>query len=1033
MTKRLRRFVVGVALLLAAVGLWHLRTRSPTQADATSAESSRPAPGFLARVLGTGARSRETSLRGLVVDTAGNPVPNAQVLVFDVESDPLPACEPRRGRFAPDGRCTWEDAPGPLLAWMRSHREDTARASTTTDTSGQFELPRARAVEQRVWASRGAAVGFATSTRGDEEVRVVIAQGVAIHGQVRDDAGRGIAGAAVSAIHTASRRIFEVLTDPNGHYQTEALPPGDYEVLATAAGRSAAVQDAPQLASDLELDFTLGKPRGLSGWVTRDGAPVPHATVTLEGSEERTARTDGAGTFHFEELLGGRYVVSCVDGDDVATESVWLIGGRERRQVGLELQRGGRIEGDVVGPDGVPIAAKIQAERRRRAPKSAQATAQGRFVLRAMEAGKWTVTASAAGFAASSSVSVHAIPGEVAQVHLTLLPSAAISGRVVDGAGAPLAGVVVTAQVQRGAVELHATSDAEGAFRLDGIAAGEVVLRARRDGSLPWQRTVRAPAEGLEVRLERGGAVSGTVLDAKGEPLAGVPVWAQAAGSKRAAPLQTTRTDRAGAFQLSGLADGEYRVVASRSDPGSEELRMTSAEASLQHGSAPPLTLRFEEGGPLQGVVVDGHGQGIAGVTVWVGGPEGELGPEVRSARTDSDGRFELLHLREGELQVFAQKEGYRAGLPLTAHTGDRSVKIVLAAARRIRGRVLDDKGAPIPRFSVGSEDVADPTGAFDLPVPGRSDSRTQVSVRAPGFAPLRVDVTLSEDVTDLGELRLDAGRSVEGRVVDARSGAPVAGALISAGATEGWFRARVSSSPTTSDADGRFTLQHLSADPQSITATRSGYAERTLSLEELESSGTLTLNPEASLHGKVFDTNGAPARAFIVASRTGGRAGGAQTKEDGSFELTGLVPGTYVLQTSAEDRDLHFEPRTVELAEGAAVEVELRPWVGGATLHVQLAGKAPGSVSFFLAQGALNLSTPTMTDLLTVMSAGIRPATHDGDSAIFQNVRAGPFTLVAIARGQDGMVLSAAPIEASGEEQRVTIPVPSVPVPRGE
>jgi hypothetical protein len=96
----------------------------------------------------------------------------------------------------------------------------------------------------------------------------------ALRGVVFDPDGGRIVGAAVTAVDSGKGRRYSAVTDAEGHYVFELLPPGDYAARVTAQGMSP--QMSPPLhvdiGADAELDFRLAI-AGAKETVTVSGAP----------------------------------------------------------------------------------------------------------------------------------------------------------------------------------------------------------------------------------------------------------------------------------------------------------------------------------------------------------------------------------------------------------------------------------------------------------------------------------------------------------------------------------------------------------------------------------------------------------------------------------------------------------------------------------------------------------------------------------------------------------------------------------------
>jgi 5-hydroxyisourate hydrolase-like protein (transthyretin family) len=148
-----------------------------------------------------------------------------------------------------------------------------------------------------------------------------------------------------------------------------------------------------------------------------------------------------------------------------------------------------------------------------------------------------------------------------------------LAGRVVeDHTGNPLASVEVKVyKTGQRTLAAHLETDTSGRFHADGLAAGEYRIEAAKANYIGSTIHTTGVTSGLVVRLVRCGAISGTVADAQGKPIAGATVYAMPkpadGGPLRPFPMLSggnfSRVDEAGAYKLHGLPPGDYAVAVS--------------------------------------------------------------------------------------------------------------------------------------------------------------------------------------------------------------------------------------------------------------------------------------------------------------------------------------------------------------------------------------------------------------------------------------------------------------------------------------
>jgi hypothetical protein len=181
-----------------------------------------------------------------------------------------------------------------------------------------------------------------------------------------------------------------------------------------------------------------------------------------------------------------------------------------------------------------------------------------------------------------------------------------ISGVVVDAAtGAPLTDAVVVLS-RRATGVVRQLTDAKGRFIFSQLVAGDdyIGLRATKPGyfdGVYGSRNGKAQpitlADGqwlqdLRIELVRPGAIGGTVVDERGEPIVGAYVRALAqvivAGAPHLAVGPSAKTDDRGMYRLSGLSAGRYVVEV----PSVETAVPADTPASVVAGMLPAMASR---------------------------------------------------------------------------------------------------------------------------------------------------------------------------------------------------------------------------------------------------------------------------------------------------------------------------------------------------------------------------------------------------------------------------------------------------------
>ena len=326
---------------------------------------------------------------------------------------------------------------------------------------------------------------------------------------------------------------------------------------------------------------------------------------------------------------------------------------------------------------------------------------QGRFELRDLPAGRWTVSASKPGFVTQrygQKRSFETVPplevadGQRVDANFSLLRGGVITGRVQDDLGDPVANVRVTVQRrqmiegQRRMVNVGVTDETDdtGAFRLYGLAPGEyyvsAILRANpleQPGDASGYAPTYYPGTGnandaqqvpvaageevsigfslLPVRLVR---ISGTVVSQSGDVGGGTVQIVSASdggGGAFGTPGGGIQSD--GSFTIANVAPGSYLLNARSGGRGGRGGRGVAIDATaLEIGSLPitvgdadvtGVTIGLSRGASIAGTVVtEGTSQiTLASLRVTARQIRNAPGQSFNASGVSANGAFQLSTL----------------------------------------------------------------------------------------------------------------------------------------------------------------------------------------------------------------------------------------------------------------------------------------------------------------------------------------------------------------------------------------------------
>ena len=698
-----------------------------------------------------------------------------------------------------------------------------------------------------------------------------------------------------------------------------------------------------------------------------------HWLPPAEDAGESEVGTEPTLKLRSEAILDG-YVVDAFDEAPLDGVWVWLAGGRERSR-----------DADATEGSEPPNAL----------PPYFQPVDRGAFALRL------PVAASRIRLGGSGYLTLeYSAPGEVAargeELVARLPPAMTLPGRVVDAAGAGIAGVTVAGRSPRtGLVARWRDPRDSGRWRLERIAG-----RSGEDGSFQLSRIPPSvpvelavsrggfatryvtapplvpgePVDELVIALARGIAAAGLVVDETEHPIGGAEVallpaltGSVAEQSYEVKSNYRSTTGEDGGFTLRDLPAGRFFLSARAA--GYPELMVPGIEITDELEQPMDLgTMVLVPGVRLAGRVTDAGGQPVTAAELSLRDADGEpivvqraSSPWFASTTSRVDGSFELDGLpRERRLVLLAVSDGYLPGeFPIITGVEDQAFDIELRRGARVSGVVIDDRGRRVAGarvdFQAGPELrrmttaasrtlEADAEGRFEASGLRLGDYTVVAMTGAARSDP--IDRRVSADgIADLTlELRRRAALAVS---VSGPDGESVPRVWVWLSGTPHGGSALIHRSAST-DLAGRALLQPLDPGSYRLSARHQelGSAERSIEVEAAFAHPQQTelrferraesRVAEIEVSGRVVDDAGLPiAEAEILLSGPG-HAASTESASDGRFTLS-ASPGEYRLHCQHQDyAAAERRPITVSDHDVVGLEIELDT---GATVYGRISG----------------------------------------------------------------------------------------------
>ncbi len=356
--------------------------------------------------------------------------------------------------------------------------------------------------------------------------------------------------------------------------------------------------------------------------------------------------------------------------------------------------------------------------------RSAAVRPDGRFRVRGFPIeGRFDLLAVGPDAGPGQALALELAPGATVRADVVLSRGANLRGQILDTDGDPVAGAEV--RLARSRVLSKpiqglgpAVADDYGRFEFEHALTGRVQLVVSAEGFLAKRMTLPERVESgdsvedIWIELQRGQTLSGLVRHADGRPAEGVAVKIELPAEMRAGKTgfgprdmggEGARTDANGAFEVRGLGDFEFDVIASFEDADGTAYQ-SYVEAVESGGQA--MELLLEPSQTLAGRVLSAAGRPVQEFELTLRraiAQSAASNPFELSGRTetrpfrDGAGTFEFDRLEPGAWEVRAEAPGFTASDWLAVELPSGGVAdLVLEESAWTYGRVLDPMGAPV-------------------------------------------------------------------------------------------------------------------------------------------------------------------------------------------------------------------------------------------------------------------------------------------------------------------------------------------------
>ncbi|MFF2481384.1 carboxypeptidase regulatory-like domain-containing protein [Paenibacillus sp. NPDC058071] len=799
-------------------------------------------------------------------------------------------------------------------------------AKTNTNAAGQYTITGITPGNYRISFS---ADGF---QQFDQGIKLSAAQTLdlnisllsnpgAVTGIVTSTSGTPIAGALVEVLNSRSNLLISTTTDASGSYLLNNLPPDQNDRLRVSEPgfNTSIISLAVTAGQTKTVNISLSPITGqVSGIVTdgTTGAAIPNASIRIanaEGLTLQTAMTDSAGAYTITSLSPGSYSVFFgASGYALKTIGATVLSGQTITLNATLEQLAGAITGTVKDVNGNPLSAvNIRVFLNNVVVASVNTDTDGTYEINQLASGKYLLSTRKGGYSGSA-LNVTVIPGQTTIADFVLPPEpASISGNVTDTAGNPLAGAVLSIQLNLdggNVVFLRFLTQENGQYVASNLIAVPSIVSVSAAGfQSSFASASLIPGQQTKIDFSLApdpGSIAGTVLTSDGLPIEGAAVQVHS-GNANGVTISSLFTDPAGSFVSGNLAPGVYTIVASASS-----FQTASAVTQVVSDAASPIVIRLApDPGSIQGIVTDSSTG--APLTSTIINVKDKNGLQVASTLVDNSGQYIVNGLPPGAYTIVVNSLAHQSGTTGAVVVSDATTTVDFA--------LLPNPGMlNVLTEPVVSEVTVNLYNLSNVQIVGSltsTEGKTQFLTLAAGsyyliasgngYTSDAIGAIITPDQTTTVTIPLvPLPGKITGHVLD-NNGLPIPNAIVKAINGNETVRGVVQTG-----ADGSFILDLMPSGQIELAVSAPGYSGATTGVSvgpgQLIDGVEVRLLPNpGSIAGQVVDAvTQQPIRSASIELRSGSANGlsivSVITDPSGGFVIDGLQRGSYAVVASA-------------------------------------------------------------------------------------------------------------------------------------